>query len=856
MTFFVKRTVAGSFTVNDLGVTIPNGVERDLSLSFDVQTIQQSADLLAAINSSALLRTEYAGGPTIPAAQAFDNASIDAHAALPYAHHPHTNKTVIDAITNAGSGQIITSAERSKLTGIAAGAEVNDTAAQIVTKLNTLAQPIGLNVSQVGSATAAQLRDRSTHTGTQLASTVSDFSTAADARITAQKGVASGLATLDGTTKVPIAQVPTGGTPSNVGSGNSAGSASTVALADHVHAHGAQTDGTMHAGATVSVAGFLSASDKSKLDGIASGAQVNDTAAQLVTKLNTLAQPISLNVTLHNSLTSAQVLDRANHTGTQLASTVSDFSTAADARITLQKAAANGLATLDAGGKIPSAQIPAVALPTVSVVLAYQTTPPGSPAVNDKYIVQPTGTGAWAGQNNTLATWGGASWTFTALQEGDEAIETTGSNRQLIFDGTIWRVRPSATGDVVGPGSATADAIALFNGTSGKIIKDSAVLLASLTVSSRNLTAGAGLTGGGTLAADRTFDVVANADGSIVVNANDIQVGVLATDAQHGTRGNGSLHAIATGSVAGFMSAADRTKLDTVATNATNTPLSSTTPADVGNSAIGVGTTAAKADHVHGHGNLAGGAFHAAVTTSVNGFMIAADKTKLDALPSTAPPTSRQVIAGAGLTGGGDFTADRTLDVVAANGSIVVNAGSIQVGVLTADSEHGTRGGGTLHANAVAAGASGFMTGADKTKVDGVEAGAQVSKFRQSVFSDVSADTTTTSTSMVDLLTVNITAAASGILLIQSSGAFSNNTANQHVYTQITVDGVIQRSGSGGRAVAANQPFATANVLRVPVSAGARVVKLRWRVTGGTGNCRPVGQTTEHASLLVSEVSA
>jgi len=78
----------------------------------------------------------------------------------------------------------------------------------------------------------------------------------------------------------------------------------------------------------------------------------------------------------------------------------------------------------------------------------------------------------------------------------------------------------------------------------------------------RTLTAGAGLTGGGDLSADRTFNVVANPDGSIIVNPNDVKVGVLATDAQHGARGGGGLHAIATTSVAGFMSAADKLKLD------------------------------------------------------------------------------------------------------------------------------------------------------------------------------------------------------------------------------------------------------------------------------------------------------
>ena len=80
----------------------------------------------------------------------------------------------------------------------------------------------------------------------------------------------------------------------------------------------------------------------------------------------------------------------------------------------------------------------------------------------------------------------------------------------------------------------------------------------------RTLTAGAGLTGGGDLTANRTFDVGANADGSITVNANDIQVGVLASDAQHGVRGGGTQHAVATTSTNGFLSAADKAKLDTL----------------------------------------------------------------------------------------------------------------------------------------------------------------------------------------------------------------------------------------------------------------------------------------------------
>jgi hypothetical protein len=66
------------------------------------------------------------------------------------------------------------------------------------------------------------------------------------------------------------------------------------------------TDATI-ASATGSIAGLQSAADKTKLDAIASGATANSSDATL--------------------------LNRDNHAGTQLASTISDFNTAADARV-------------------------------------------------------------------------------------------------------------------------------------------------------------------------------------------------------------------------------------------------------------------------------------------------------------------------------------------------------------------------------------------------------------------------------------------------------------------------------------------------------------------------------------------
>lgn len=76
-------------------------------------------------------------------------------------------------------------------------------------------------------------------------------------------------------------------------------------------------DGTAHATATVSAAGFMASADKSKLDGIAAGATANSSDSAL--------------------------LNRANHTGAQAASTISDFSEAVDDRVASLMVAGTGI---------------------------------------------------------------------------------------------------------------------------------------------------------------------------------------------------------------------------------------------------------------------------------------------------------------------------------------------------------------------------------------------------------------------------------------------------------------------------------------------------------------------------------
>lgn len=88
--------------------------------------------------------------------------------------------------------------------------------------------------------------------------------------------------------------------------------------------------------------------------------------------------------------------------------------------------------------------------------------------------------------------------------------------------------------------------------TDGTIVVGTTALAFEQFSGAGQITAGAGLTKTG-----NTLDVAAHADGSIIVAADSVQVGVLASDAQHGVRGGGTQHAIATASANGFMAADD-----------------------------------------------------------------------------------------------------------------------------------------------------------------------------------------------------------------------------------------------------------------------------------------------------------
>ena len=200
----------------------------------------------------------------------------------------------------------------------------------------------------------------------------------------------------------------------------------------------------------------------------------------------------------------------------------------------------------------------------------------------------------------------------------------------------------------------------------------------------------------------------------------------------HGDQAGGSLHAIATGAVAGFMSSSDKAKLDGIPSSAGTPPAApvSPPPAIAAAGVTGATGTYATSSHTHAHGDQAGGTTHAvAVSGGAAGFLSGADKAKLDGIPATAaaltstPPVNVTKSAAATGVATDGARADHKHDVTTAAPVSVgaANAEGASSSLARADHvhDHGAQAGGATHAVAVAGGAAGFMTGADKLKLDG-----------------------------------------------------------------------------------------------------------------------------------------
>lgn len=102
-----------------------------------------------------------------------------------------------------------------------------------------------------------------------------------------QQGTSSSFAKADHIHDVPCAA------PVNVGVANSEGTANSFARSDHVHNHGQQTQDNLHALVTRTTHGFLSATDKVKIDELARGViQGSNPAQQTYTTTSWVSMPL------------------------------------------------------------------------------------------------------------------------------------------------------------------------------------------------------------------------------------------------------------------------------------------------------------------------------------------------------------------------------------------------------------------------------------------------------------------------------------------------------------------------------------------------------------------------------------
>ena len=286
-------------------------------------------------------------------------------------------------------------------------------------------------------------------------------------------------------------------------------------------------------------------------------------------------------------------------------------------------------------------------------------------------------------------------------------------------------INPPATTERQGVVQLATKAIAeaLTDATRALTAASVAGLFAARALVTRKISTGDGLEGGGNLESDRTLSVK------------------FGTDADTVARGNHT-HSAVTQAANGLMTAADKQKLDGIAESANNYALPAATSAALGGVKLGHATVQAVAasnptattDRTYAvQVNSAGQAVvnvpwantnttYGAVTQTVNGLMIAADKKKLDGIDENA--NNYALPAATSVALGGVKLGHATVQTVAANNATATdartypvqanNAGQLVVNVPWANATYG----------AVTQTVNGLMISADKKKLDGIEESA------------------------------------------------------------------------------------------------------------------------------------
>lgn len=206
----------------------------------------------------------------------------------------------------------------------------------------------------------------------------------------------------------------------------------------------------------------------------------------------------------------------------------------------------------------------------------------------------------------------------------------------------------------------------------------------------------------------------------------------------------------------------------------------------VSNGTVNTNLNADLLDGQHGSYYAAAAHTHAAVTTSSNGFMVSTDKAKLDGIAAGAQVN--QNAFGNVSVGSTTIQADSVTDTLTLTPGygVTLTADAVNDAVTVAITNDGTN---ASHGHAAAtAGAAGFISASDKSKLDGIAAGAEVNQMAFSTI--VAGGASAVADSKSDTFTLN---ASAGI-------SITGDAANNACSIAVTQDGHSHAAATTGAA--------------------------------------------------------
>lgn len=505
--------------------------------------------------------------------------------------------------------------------------------------------------------------------------------------------------------------------------------------------------------ATSTANGLMSSTDKSKLDGIVAGAEVNQNAYSKITvgttEIAATSKTDNITIVAGNNVTLTPDASNKKYT---ISATDTTYPTAS--------ASTNGLMSKEDKAKLDgiSAEANKYELPTASNTIL------GGVKVGTNLSIDTNGV-----LSAKDTTYGNATTTDAGLMSGDDKKKldgiATGATRVIVdtalsstSENPVQNKAVKAALDGKSDTGHTHDYIPTSQkGTANGVAElgsDGKVPAAQLPsyvddVLEYDTKAGFPTTGEtGKIYIDKTTNLTYRWGGSTYVEiSQSLALGTTETTAAKGNHG----HNAATTSVNGFMSAADKTKLDGIAANANNYSLPKASTSILGGVKVGTNLS------IDGNGVLsAKDTTYPTATTTTDGLMSKTDKSKLDGIAvgankttvdsalsdSSTNPVQNKIVKAAldgkaasdhthsayvnqnafsnikvgSITVAADTATDTLTLVAGTNVTITPDATNDKITIAATDTTYPV----------VTQSANGLMSSTDKTKLDGVATGAQV----------------------------------------------------------------------------------------------------------------------------------